>query len=270
VNCQHLEKAAWFSSLDTFKGFWQFPLAEESQEVYSFLTELGVFTLKRLIQGSTDSAHAFQASMMVVFEDTLYICVLIWIDDVMVDTRSFEDLLTRLEEVFQRFRKFNVKLNLQKTDLCTKEITWCGRKISVKGIKFDPEMIESLLSLPEPENAANLQKFLCGANWIRSSIPEYAMEVAPLQELMRELMRSTGSAKSSKLRMKHCSLSDSCSSKGWIQSVSLHGCFGFPLGRHCDTDAERRLGLGCLGAETRTSGISQWNFQKISEALECD
>jgi hypothetical protein len=42
VNFQHLENVAWFSSLDAFKGFWQFPLAEESQEVYSFLTELGV------------------------------------------------------------------------------------------------------------------------------------------------------------------------------------------------------------------------------------
>jgi len=101
-----------------------------------------------------------------------------------VYTGSFEDLLTRLEEIFQRFRKLNVKLNPQKTSLCSKEITWCGRKISVEGIKFDPEIIESLLSLPEPENTANLQKFLCGENWIRSSIPEYAMQVAPLQELM--------------------------------------------------------------------------------------
>jgi hypothetical protein len=102
--------------------------------------------------------------MMEVFEDMVYICVLIWIDDVLVYTRSFEDLLTRLEEVFQRLRKLNVKSNPQKTDLCSKVITWCGRKISVEGIKFDPEMIGSLLSLPEPEDAANLQKFLCGAN----------------------------------------------------------------------------------------------------------
>jgi hypothetical protein len=100
VNFQHLEKVAWFSSLDAFKGLWQFPLAEE---VYSFLTELGVPTPTRLIQGSTVSSHAFQAGMMEVFEDMLYICVLIWIDDVLVYTRSFEDLLIRLEEVFQRF-----------------------------------------------------------------------------------------------------------------------------------------------------------------------
>ena len=67
-------------------------------------------------QGSTDSAHAFQAGMMEVFEDMLYICVLIWIDDVWVYTRRFEDLLTGLEEVFQSLGKFNVKLNPQKTD----------------------------------------------------------------------------------------------------------------------------------------------------------
>jgi len=63
---------------------------------------------------------------------------------VLVYTQSFEALLTRLEEVFQRLQKFNVKLNPQKTDLCSKEITWCGRKISVEGIKFDPDMIEIL------------------------------------------------------------------------------------------------------------------------------
>ena len=111
-------------------------------------------------------------------------------------TRSFKDLLTRLEEVFQRLRKFNVKLTPQEMDFCSKELTWCARKISVKGIKFDPEMIESLLSLPEPENVANLQKFLCAAHWIRPSTPEYAMEVVPLQEIMK----STGSAKNSKLK----------------------------------------------------------------------
>jgi len=132
VNFQHLEKAAWFSSLDAFKGFWQFPLAEESQEVYSFLTELGVFIPTRLIQGNSDSAHAFQAGMMEVLEDILYICVLVWIDDILVYNRSFEDLLTRLEEVFQRLRKFHVKLNPHKTNLCSKAMTSCGRKCMLK------------------------------------------------------------------------------------------------------------------------------------------
>jgi len=52
-------------------NFRQFPLAEESQEAYSFLTELGVFTPTRLIQRSTDSSHGFQAGMVNIFEDML-------------------------------------------------------------------------------------------------------------------------------------------------------------------------------------------------------
>jgi len=120
-------------------------LAEESQEVYSFLTELGVFTRTRLIQESTDSGHAFQAWMIQVFEDMLYICVLIWIDDVLVYTRSFEDLLQAQRQI-----------QSSKDRPLVHGDHLCGRKISVAGITFDPEMIESLLSLPEPENAANL------------------------------------------------------------------------------------------------------------------
>jgi hypothetical protein len=85
------------------------------------------------------------------------------------------------------------------------------------------------------------------------------MEVAPLQELMGEIMRITGSAKTSKLRSVQLK-------EIWKEEHSK--CFErISIGRHCDTDAERRLGLRYLGAETRTSGISQWNFQQISEAL---
>ena len=60
MNFQHLEKAAWFSSLDSFKKFRQFTLAQESQEVYSFLTELGVFTPTRLIREALTALMLFK------------------------------------------------------------------------------------------------------------------------------------------------------------------------------------------------------------------
>jgi len=242
-----------------------------------------VFTPTRLIQVSTDSAHAVQAGMMEVFEDMLYICLLIWIDDVLVYTRSFEDFLTRLEEVFQRLRKFNVKLNPQKTDLCSNEIKF-------EGIKFDPEMIDSLLSLPKPENAANLQKFLCGANWIRSSITEYAMEVSPLQELMEEIMRSTGSAKSSKLKsiqLKEIWKEEHSKCFESIKQIIAHSVTvahpkdGYEVCLFTDASdfhwgvivtqmPKEDLDLDVLVQRHEPLAFSQWNFQQISEALECD
>src|SRR6185503_2347471 len=52
----------WFK-LDAFKGFWMIPLAEDCREMFSFLTDRGVYTPMRSIQGSLNSAAQFQARM---------------------------------------------------------------------------------------------------------------------------------------------------------------------------------------------------------------
>jgi hypothetical protein len=51
VVLDHLDGAAVFFSLDFFKGYWQFKLAEESQEMFSFLTDQGVYTPTRVLMG---------------------------------------------------------------------------------------------------------------------------------------------------------------------------------------------------------------------------
>ena len=52
----------WFK-LDAFKGFWMMPLAEDCREMFSFMTDRGVFTPKRSIQGALNSAAQFQERM---------------------------------------------------------------------------------------------------------------------------------------------------------------------------------------------------------------
>jgi hypothetical protein len=55
---------------DALKGYWQFPLAEESQEIMSFQTDTTVYTPTRLIQGGTDSVFAFQNGIYLF----IYLC----------------------------------------------------------------------------------------------------------------------------------------------------------------------------------------------------
>ena len=55
-----LSECKYCSTLDALKGYWQFPLAEESQEIMSFQMDATVYTPTRLIQGETDSVFAFQ------------------------------------------------------------------------------------------------------------------------------------------------------------------------------------------------------------------
>ena len=77
---------------------------------------------------------------------------------------------------------------------------WVGRKISKEGINFDPEMTRGLVGLTPPKNAQQLQKFVCGANWMRNSIPSFAEAIEPLQSVLKSCQKEAGSAKGTRLR----------------------------------------------------------------------
>ena len=74
------------------------------------MTDRGVFTPKRLIQGCTDSVFMFQADMQEAMGDLLYECVLIWLDYILQYARSEEELITNLRNIFANYRSFNIKL----------------------------------------------------------------------------------------------------------------------------------------------------------------
>ena len=79
----------------------------------------------------------------------------------------------------------NIKLNLKKSDLSSRLITWCGRKISAEGVSFDPQYLKGLTTVPRPETGKQLQHFLRALNWIRGAIPDYANLVSSTQELLK-------------------------------------------------------------------------------------
>lgn len=79
---QHLAESKFWFSLDAFKGFWIMPLDESSQEMFSFMTDRGVFTPTRSIQGALNSATQFQARMSEIFSE-MTPHIIIWIDDLL-------------------------------------------------------------------------------------------------------------------------------------------------------------------------------------------
>ena len=138
VILQHLKLASVFATLDAFKWYWQFPLDVDYREIYSLLTDVVILTPERTVPGSTDAAHAFQVGMYESIDILIFHCVLIWIDDLLVNSKSFEEHLRNMGKVFERLRKFNIKLNSKKSELFALHIIWCGRKIYKDRVTFDP------------------------------------------------------------------------------------------------------------------------------------
>ncbi|KAH9100338.1 hypothetical protein LEN26_015942, partial [Aphanomyces euteiches] len=182
---------------DLIKGFWQMPVKKESQEVLSFLLDNDVVTPTRVMQGHVDSALFFQASMRDVSEEAslLYKNMLVWIDDVLIYAKTYEEYMDVLEKFLSKMEEKNLKLNPQKCELFQRQVKWCGRLIDGHGVKQDPEWIKALNELPYPTNAGELQQFLCATNWIRDSLPYYAIVVAPLQARMNKDLEGKGRKK---------------------------------------------------------------------------
>ena len=73
-----------------------------------------------------------------------------YLDDCIVFPRGHEELLKRLERVFQRFRRFGLFLKAKKCRFGMKQIDYVGRQISNQGISMSKEKIEGVLKFPKP------------------------------------------------------------------------------------------------------------------------
>ena len=84
-----------YASIDFPSGFWQLPLAEQSQPLYGFITDSAVYMPTRTIQGGSNSAQNFQGKVSPCFLELKH-CLKTWIDDFALHTRTEENLITSL------------------------------------------------------------------------------------------------------------------------------------------------------------------------------
>ena len=85
-------------------------LEEESQKVTAFITPLGLYKWKRLPMGLASAQEAFQNLMELIFAGLSYEVALVYLNDVIVFRRNFEEHLKRLELVFQQLSENGLKI----------------------------------------------------------------------------------------------------------------------------------------------------------------
>ena len=132
-----------FALLYAFKGYWQFPVDEDSQEMLCFMTDRGIYTSTRIIQGCIDGVHCSQTGMAEALAELLYTCDLLWVDDILMYSKSCAEHVENLGKVFTKMEARGIKLNAQRCTLYDSRVKWCGRIIDRDGIIFDPEYVQA-------------------------------------------------------------------------------------------------------------------------------
>ena len=107
-----------------------------------------------------------------------------YLDDCIVHASNEDQFLTRLKEVFQRFRERGLLLKAKKCIFGLLQIEYVGRVISKEGLSMSMVKIQSALNFEKLQNLHALRSLLGLANYFRGFVPNHSLIVKPLQDMI--------------------------------------------------------------------------------------
>ena len=195
-----LHGAKWFSVLDLKSSYWQVEVEESDRHLTAFqVGTLGFFECNRMPFGLSNAPATFQRLMETCMGDHYLNYCLLYLDDIVVFSETYEEHMERLEAVFQRLGDAGLKLKPAKCRLFQKSIKYLGHVVSEHGVSTDPDKIAAVKAWPKPQNISEVQSFLGFVSFYRRFIPKFSKVARPLHKLVQE----SGASGQKKRRMKN-------------------------------------------------------------------
>ena len=169
--------------MDLMSGYWQVELSPDAREKTAFTTYSGLFEFLVLPFGLTNAPATFQRLMECVLRGLTWRVCLIYLDDVIVFSKTFEEHLANLRLVFTRFRAAGIKLKPSKCHFGRTEVPYLGHIVSKDGVRPDPDKIRAVQEFPVPRNVHEVRSFLGLANYYRKFVKDFCQLAAPLHQL---------------------------------------------------------------------------------------
>ncbi len=172
----------YFSLCDLSGAFNQLLLDDQSGKLLSLNTHRGLLAAKRLCFGVKTAPAIFQATMDKILAGIPQ--VFVYIDDVLLATETESQHLKILKLVFERFAKYNVKLNRDKCIFMKPEVQYLGHVVNGEGIKPVQGKVDAILNCPKPTNMSELKSYLGMVNYYGKFIENVSATLQPLYFLL--------------------------------------------------------------------------------------
>ncbi|KAH9307169.1 hypothetical protein KI387_043841 [Taxus chinensis] len=173
------------SMLDGFSGYNQVEVDTADQHKTAFTTPWGTFAYKRMPFGLINAGATFQRAMDLAFGSLKGKCIVIYLDDLTVFSKTRADHFDHLETVLQRCREHGISLNPKKSVFCVTEGKLLGHIVSKDGIKIDPERVQAIQQIPLPTSKKGVHSFFGKINFLRRFIPDFAELTLNISQMMK-------------------------------------------------------------------------------------
>ncbi|GBG59253.1 hypothetical protein CBR_g32269 [Chara braunii] len=157
---QRLGGAKYFSKLDLKAGYHQLEIHPRDRYKTAFKTQYGHFEWVVMQFGLTNAPATFQAAMTIEFRDMLDRFVLIYLDDILVYSRTLDEHIVHLRAVLDRLRTVKYKANRAKCEFAQQELEYLGHFVTPQGIRPLSDKIKTIQEWLEPTNTTEVRSFM--------------------------------------------------------------------------------------------------------------
>lgn len=177
----------YYAKIDLSGAYMQVRVSEDSRKYLTINTHKGLFEYLRLPFGISSAASTFQRIMDEILMDLEGIeC---YLDDILIGSDTIEGLRQKVFEVFDRLKRFKVKVNLDKCEFLVEKVAYLGHEISERGLSPSEEKVRAIVKVPTPKDVTQLKSYLGMVNYYSKFVPNLSIRLAPLYELIRKNVR---------------------------------------------------------------------------------
>ena len=177
-------KAQVYSKIDLHHAYHLVCIANGDEWKTAFRTRYRSFKWSVMPFGLTNAPAAFQRFMNDIFSDLLDVCVVIYLDDILIYSNNMSEHHRHVKEVFKCLHKTGLYAKAEKCEFHSESVKYLGYILSPSGLTMSDDKVKIIQDWPEPKKVKDIQSFLCFANFYCWFIFNYLDVVIPLTRLI--------------------------------------------------------------------------------------
>ncbi|GJR68890.1 reverse transcriptase domain-containing protein [Tanacetum coccineum] len=143
---------------DAYKACNQIKMAKEDEEKTAFITSQGIYCYTKMSFGLKNAGATYQHLVDKAFQKQIGRNLEVYVDDLVIKSRTEQEVIIDIEETFKTLKDINMKLNPKKCTFGMREGTFLGYKVNADGLHVCPDKVEVVLSLPSPKCLKDVQR----------------------------------------------------------------------------------------------------------------
>lgn len=181
-----LQGAKVFSKIDLRTGYWQIRVHPDDVPKTAFRTRYGHYEWRVLPMGLTNAPATFMRLMNEIFRPFLDEFVIVFLDDILVYSKTIADHRRHLRAVFDVLRRHKLYAKKSKCDFFSDHVEFLGHVIDREGIHMMDSKVKAIREWPTPTSVEDIRCFLGTIGYYRKFIKNFSKIAAPLNDLLKK------------------------------------------------------------------------------------